>query len=120
MRSRGFYYEHGENSGRLLAHQLKSKSAAQIVSEIEDITGRTTTDPLKINDIFRDFYSDLYESESLKNTSLFQKFFKNLKVPTLSSNQKEYLDEPIELREVSTAISAMQNGKSPRPDGFPK
>lgn len=119
MKSRGLYYEHGEKSGRLLAHQLKSKSAAQIISEIEDIRGSATTDPLKINDIFRDFYSDLYKSESLKNTSLFQIFFKNLKVPTLSSNQKEYLDEPLELREVSAAISAMQNGKSPGPDGFP-
>lgn len=119
MRSRGSYYEQGEKSGRLLAHQLKSKSAAQIISEIEDEGGSTTTDPLRINNIFKDFYSDLYSSESLKDTSLFHNFFLNLEVPTLSSDQKEFLDEPIELREVSSAISAMQNGKSPGPDGFP-
>ena len=119
MRSRGLYYENGEKSGRLLAHQLKSKSAAQIISQIEDATGKLTTDPLKINDTFKDFYFDLYNSQSLKDTSLFQNFLKTFEVPTLFTNHKEYLDQLMELEEVRSAISAMQNEKSPGPDGFP-
>lgn len=76
MRSHGLYYEHGEKSGRLLARQLKSKSAAQIISR------------------------------------------KTFEAPILSSNHSEYLGL-LELGEVSSAISAMRNGKSPGPDGFP-
>ena len=60
MRSRGSHYEHGEKAGRLLAHQLKSKSASQSISQIEETTGEITTDPLKINDTFKKYYFDLY------------------------------------------------------------
>ena len=54
------HYEHGEKAGRLLAHQLKSKSASQSISQIEETTGEITTDPLKINDTFKKYYFDLY------------------------------------------------------------
>ena len=118
MRSRGSHYEHGEKAGRLLAHQLKFKSASQIISQIEETTGEITTDPLKINDAFKKYYFDLYSSESLKDTSLFQNFFKNLEVPTLSSDQRQHLNEPLELEKVKYAISAMQSGKVCGPDGF--
>ena len=119
MRSRGMFYEHGEKAGRLLAHRLKSKSTSQHISQIEDTTGKLTTDPLKINDIFKDYYFDLYNSESLKDSSLFVNFFDKIRVPTLSDGQKEQLDQPLSLEEVAFAISAMQNGKAPGPDGFP-
>lgn len=103
----GYIMNMGKKSGCLLAHQLKSKSAAQIISQIEDATGEITTDPLKINDTFKKFYSDLYKSESLKDVSLFQNFFKTFETPTLSSNHREYLDQLMELGEIRSAISAM-------------
>lgn len=119
LKSRGWLYEHGEKAGRLLAHQLKSKSALQFISEIENDLGQHTTDPRKINDTFQKYYSNLYKSESLKDPSLFCKFFDKIEVPTLSRRQKENLDEDLELGEILSAISAMQSGKAPGPDGFP-
>ena len=58
-------------------------------------------------------------SESLNDTSLFRNFFLNLEVPTLSTDQREHLNEPLEIGDVRSAISAMQNGKSPGLHGFP-
>ncbi|KAI5085871.1 hypothetical protein C0J45_1157, partial [Silurus meridionalis] len=34
LRARGYIYEHREKAGRLLAYQLKSKAASQIISQI--------------------------------------------------------------------------------------
>ena len=72
-----------------------------------------------MDDAFKKYYFDLYSSESLKDTSLFQNFFKNLEVPTLSSDQRQHLNEPLQLGNVRYTISAMQSGKAPAPDGFP-
>ena len=55
----------------------------------------------------------------MKDTSLFHKLFKNLEVSTLTRGQKDHLDRPLTLGEIISAISAMQNGKSPGPVGFP-
>ena len=65
------------------------------------------------------FYFDLYNSEWLKDTSLFQNLFETVEALTLSSDQLERVDPPVELGELRIAISAMQNGKSLGPDGFP-
>jgi len=69
LRSRGFFYEHGDKAGRLLAHQLKSRSSAQHISKIADDAGDLIIDPLTINNIFMNFYSSLDKSESPKDQS---------------------------------------------------
>lgn len=63
LRSRGFTYEHGEKAGRLLAHQLKCRAAAQLISQIKKSSDEQTVDPVEINNTFKTFYSNLYTSE---------------------------------------------------------
>ena len=60
LRSQGFIYEHGEKAGCLLAHQLKCRSAAQLIPKIQKSSDELTVDPVEMNDIFKTFYSNLH------------------------------------------------------------
>lgn len=64
LQSRGTFYESGDRAGRLLAQQLKSRNASNQIAQIRNDTGMITSDPGEISDIFREFYSQLYSSES--------------------------------------------------------
>lgn len=74
-------YEHGEKIGRILAHQLRQKAAAQSISEITGEFGTKHINHSKINQIFHQFYLKLYTSESHKDEYLFKSFFDNLEIP---------------------------------------
>lgn len=72
-----------------------------------------------INDIFKEFYENLYRSSGTPNKALLQQFFTNIHRPNLSSEQAAFLDEPVTHEEVKHAIMAMKAGKSPGTHGFP-
>lgn len=111
-------YEHGEKSGRILANQLRGMQAKQMIMKIRNID-EVTTDPAKINDKFKEFYSKLYTSEFQPNTQSMDAFLGQVDFPQVSEDVKNRLDEPITADEITVAISSMQSGKSPGPDGFP-
>lgn len=46
-------------------------------------------------------------------------FFKNLNAPVINPTHKAELELPFRLTEILNAISAMQSGKAPGPDGYP-
>lgn len=46
-------------------------------------------------------------------------FLDNLKISELSPDDRERLDRPITKEEIELAVSSLQSGKSPGPDGFP-
>lgn len=46
-------------------------------------------------------------------------FLDNLKISELSPDDGERLDRPITKEEIELAVSSLQSGKSPGPDGFP-
>ncbi len=96
--ARARFYEHGEKAGRLLAQQLKSKSAARLIQKIRKTLQEITVDPQEINSIFHKYYSYLY---------------------TVKIDQKNNLAKPLQLQEIEDSIKGMQRGKAPGPDGFP-
>lgn len=56
LRSRGLVYEHGDKAGRLLAHQLKAKSALNQITQIIDESGSMASDLDKINYTLKSFF----------------------------------------------------------------
>ncbi len=64
------------------------------------------------------FYSQLYESESPKDNSEMLNFFAEQNIPNISTEDKNNLEIPISIAEIIKAITLMNSGKSPRPDGF--
>ena len=77
-------YEHGDKAGRLLAHQLKARTTLNQITQITDESGSITSDPDKINNTFRSFFSQLYASESLTDENQLNNFFERLDLPKVS------------------------------------
>lgn len=112
-------YEHGEKIGTTLAHQLRQRSAAQNITEINDESGTKHINHFQINQTFFKFYSRLYTSESRQDNNLFKSFFDKLDIPSVQKQVASDLDEPFTEEEFYCAVKSMQNGKCPGPDGFP-
>ncbi len=117
-RTRSVFYESGEKSGKVLANQLRGFQAKHIISGLRLDNGEITTDHSAINEKFRDFYSTLYTADSFLRGDV-EDFLGRLNVPTLSSDVRNLLEEPISQEEVIAAITSLQSGKSAGPDGFP-
>lgn len=112
------FYESGEKTGRLLARQLKEQNSAYVIPAIRS-GGALITSTKGINDVFRDFYENLYSSAGAINELSARDFFSNINLPSLSADQVTLLEASITQDEVKTAILSMSAGKSPGPDGFP-
>ncbi len=76
-------YEYGEKTGRVLAHQLRQKTADRTITQIKDKLGNKCTEHLQINHCFYEFYSELYTSESHKDENLILSFLIKLLYPQL-------------------------------------
>lgn len=63
FKSKQKFYEHGEKAGKLLAHLVRQSAAVNTIPEILTKLGEKTTNPIAINDEFKQFYMTLYRSE---------------------------------------------------------
>lgn len=113
------FYIYGDKSDKLLANQLKGHKAKQNISRIRLPNGLITADHLQINEAFRDFYTQLYTSDCQSDSNAISDFLSGLNIPRLPLDIKKRLEEPISQAEIASAISSMQSGKCPGPDGFP-
>ena len=119
LRARGLNYESGEKAGRLLAHQLKVKANSQHTSQIKNSLNQLTIIPSEINNVFKEFYSTLYQSESPPNDTDMEMFFEGIIFPKIGNDQAGNLEQPWNISEITKSIKAIQSGKTPGPDGFP-
>uniref|UniRef100_A0A3Q3ENM7 Reverse transcriptase domain-containing protein n=1 Tax=Kryptolebias marmoratus TaxID=37003 RepID=A0A3Q3ENM7_KRYMA len=119
LRSRSTYYEHGDRASRLLAHQLRRRTASHMIPQIMDSSGTLHQDPTTINSVFQSFYSLLFKSESPADSSEMNQFLDGLKFPVITPDVAEELDAPLTREEIVAAMKSMQSNKAPGPDGFP-
>lgn len=69
-------FELSDKPETLLARQLRGEQAKQTIHKIKNAkTNQIITDPNKINDCFRDFYSDLYSTKCNASQLDFDTFF---------------------------------------------
>lgn len=112
-------FEHGDKPGRYLANLSKKKRASQMIESILDESGACSSDPKIINAAFRNFYTNLYQSEQTNNSeTLMDAFFSELDIPTISQDQKSKLNAPISTAELLEAIQLLRTGKAPGSDGL--
>ena len=77
------------------------------------------TSSKEINQVFKNFYKNLYTSSCAPNPEDTEAFFSGLHLPPISIEQKDMLDAQITDEEIRATISSMKTGKSPGLDGFP-
>ena len=112
------YYEFGNKSSHLLAHQLKNQNNDRSINMIRTQNGVVTCDPVTVNSTFQDFYKALYSAEQV-DAMVIASYLNNISLPTIAEEDRSSLDAAFTPEEVWAAIQSMPNGKCPGPDGFP-
>lgn len=97
----------------------KCRSVSQQIPQIRKDNGELTIDPGEINETFTSFYSNLYTSEMTNDSTDMEHFFNNLQAPSINTMHRIETELPFKHTEITNAIMAMQNGKTPGPDGYP-
>uniref|UniRef100_A0A3B3B502 Reverse transcriptase domain-containing protein n=1 Tax=Oryzias melastigma TaxID=30732 RepID=A0A3B3B502_ORYME len=110
------YYDQGEKAGKLLAWRTKKIQSDRAINIIQLDDGKELNDPIEINSAFRKYYEDLYKSD---NPEIQHQFLDNLKMPTLTEEEKVGLERNITMEELLEALKEMSSGKAPGPDGLP-
>lgn len=118
FKSKQVYYEHSDRAGRLLAHQLRQKTANTTIPEIRIAPDKTTTHPQDINDQFKDYYTGIYTPEANLDSREIQEFLDKLEIPQINQEAQTSIDAPISCQEIMQAISSLQSGKAAGPDGI--
>ena len=117
--TRARWHEHGERSSKYFLNLEKRNNVRKHIRKL-CVSGVITTDPYQILDEQRRFYNSLYESQSNDtNDKVSEMFLSNLKMPTLSEEQKQSCEGEISLEELESVLNSFQNNKSPGNDGLP-
>lgn len=105
----------GEQPTKRMVAAEKKYARANDVVEIEHL-GVLSSDKSHIEEAFVQHYKKLF-SCSAPPLSGFKDDFLPL-LPKVDGNDKDFLEEPISLSEVTKAIDDLKPGKSPGPDGL--
>ena len=62
---------------------------------------------------------DLHSSHGDLHKQKFDSFLADLNLPQLSDSDRDFLEAPLKIEEISQAIKSMSLNKSPRLDGLP-
>ena len=65
FRLKASFYESGEKASKRLARQLKKQDTASAISGIKGSNGNMVTSAKEINQVFMDFYKNLYTSDTV-------------------------------------------------------
>ena len=118
LKLRQKHFELGEKPVGLMSRQLRSVQASRTIHNIKSEAGTLLTDPIEINDRFKEFYSKLYSSKRDATHSDLANFFDSLETPKLSDAAREDIDSDFTLEEIISAIKSFPSGKACGPDGF--
>lgn len=91
------------------------QSSVMNVPCIKTSAGETLTDSGPITDCLAAFYSELYTSKVAYTKDDLDTYLTSVDFP----EYRAYIDSPINLKEVQTAIFSLQTWKTQRSDGFP-
>ena len=84
------------------------------IVQLENSKGEKISNPNLILTEIRNFYNDLYTSKGSRNLEYTNK----LDIPKISEEDKQMLDKPIEMFEISAALKELGNDKCGGTDGL--
>jgi hypothetical protein len=111
---RAKWFEYGERSNKFFLNLNKSHQRQKLISRIrkDDVEH---VGQKQVSDCIRDFYQDLYSIQ--QPTEVADETFYD-KCPKLSPNNKKFMDEKLELRDLWQALGTCKDS-APGPDGIP-
>ena len=112
-------HKEGDRSERMLAWLTREDRDRQPIGAIrtsENIIHHTQGE---INRAFMDYYKVLYSDLNPPQHTEIEQFLHNTQLPQLTNEQREDLEEPLTLGEITHAIRQIAHSKTPGMDGLP-
>lgn len=125
VRSRGNFCKPGNDflsreirQANCLHIKSRVAGASRLIPRVKSPTGDITTDPAEISNIFSDYYSELYTSESSPQDWDSPNPLETLAYPQVDGRCSGDLGAPLASVTSEMVIKSLQSGKSPGPDGY--
>uniref|UniRef100_A0A8C5QMT7 exodeoxyribonuclease III n=1 Tax=Leptobrachium leishanense TaxID=445787 RepID=A0A8C5QMT7_9ANUR len=120
LRSKTFFFAHGDKSGRLLARMLRARHSTTYIAKIKDTHGKTQHLPHRILPTIRSYFATLYDLPTPETdagcTLHSQKIHAYLSqhvTRRLTPETALLLDAPLTIEELSDAVKSSKTGKCP-------
>ena len=117
LRSKAKFVEDGEKNSQYFLNLEKRIYNERYMKSLINSQGLLITEPSEILNEQAKFYEGLYTSSRM-DRSQGDTFFEICHIPQLNNEQKQFLENPLTLGEISRALKDMANDKSPGLDGF--
>lgn len=102
------YFQFGEKPHKLFARQLRKMESDCTISRVKSEDGDILTSQKAINHRFKQFYESLYSSRAMKDDSIVQKFLDSCNLPTLTQEDKNFLNADFSILDIQDAIKSLK------------
>ena len=118
IRSRARWYELGEKCNKYFLNLEKRSYEKKHITKLKTPDGSTVEDPKTILTAMKNFYNQLYTSQSQLSTNRFSAFFDCESLPKLDSTKQDLCEGLITAEECLAALNTFQPKKTPGADGL--
>ena len=117
FRSKCQWVEKGERPTKYFLYLEKRKYDRKTITELQKDDNEIVKEEDKILETIEKFYEDLYRSKITVSQVDFDKFIKDVEIPTLDNDEKNELEGLFTLEECKV-LETFEDNKSPGEDGF--
>lgn len=112
-------FEHGEKAGKLLAYLVHMEDRPPTVISLTGPDGDTFTEPQAVANRFRDFFLQLYTSQTTRPGDQLMDLLAGNNFPKLNDTQVTTLEALLMSDEVAMVIASFHRSMAPGSDGLP-
>ena len=116
IRSKQQWFEGGEKLTKYFFNLEKSKAKKKVIVKLQDKNDQIKVDREEVLKEIHDYYQELFTEQSIQPDS---SYLEDIKLPTVTPEDKLMLNAPISLPEIKIAIAQLKVGKCPGIDGLP-